>query len=273
MDNEQYLNEVRKALDEDTSRLGDIWRLTNENKSLTTAQIRKELKPDGKHTNYVYNYQKFIQAITEGKEPSQGLATQCGSALRGFLRRHKDAFSEETIQTLEERAKECDRRATDPQALEEENARVEKETAQALESDVPGIYVYTYPHYHRNPVMQATEDTESRTYLKIGMSEDDVFERVKTQTTGTAMPEQAMILQVWETKNKGDIQESEKKIQEHLRKVGHHWRTFEQGENYKKLSGREWFLTNEQSIEATANLLGLKLRWLSEESTIQMNSP
>ena len=33
MDKDQYLEEVRKALEKDQKRLGDVWRLTKEDKS------------------------------------------------------------------------------------------------------------------------------------------------------------------------------------------------------------------------------------------------
>ena len=113
----------------------------------------------------------------------------------------------------------------------------------------PGIYVYTYPHYYRHPVVQGKDDeTDNRTYLKIGMSEKDAFRRVMQQTTG--MPERPRLLQIWVVENDSDLREIEKKIQDHLRTIGH-------GGHQRK----EWFLTNEQSVESTAKLLGLKLHY------------
>ncbi len=105
---------------------------------------------------------------------------------------------------------------------------------------IAGIYVYTYPHYYRHPVVKKGE-TE-RTYLKIGMSEKDAFKRVMQQKTG--MPERPMFLQIWKVENDGDLREIEKKIHDHLRTIGH-----------GRPTRKEWFLTNEQSVESTANLL------------------
>ena len=65
MDNEQYLTEVREALEHDNTRLGDVWRLTNKGKSAT--EIAEELNVST--NNFVYGYQKFIQAIEEGNLP------------------------------------------------------------------------------------------------------------------------------------------------------------------------------------------------------------
>ena len=255
MDNEQYLNEIQKALENDTQTLGKVWRLTNEGKSAT--EIAEKLNVSA--STFVYGYQNFIQAIEERDLPkSPSVARGCGAALRGFINRGHKYLSEETNQELRRRAEECDRIATDLQALEEEDAKVEKQTSQAEESfeksGIAGIYVYTYPHYYRHPVMREKDDeVDDRTYLKIGMSKKDASERVMQQTTG--MPEQPMLLQIWVGGNDSDLKKIEKKIHDHLRTVGH-------GNHQNSRPGsKEWFLTNEQSVASTANLLRLKLHF------------
>ena len=251
MDNEQYLTEVREALEHDNTRLSEVWQFTNEDKS--PAEIAEEL---GLKTHqFVYRNQTHIRAIEEGVLPtSSSAASMCRDALRGFINRGREYLSKETRQILGRRMEECDRLAANPQALEDEDAKVEKETSQAEaffeKSGIAGIYVYTYPHYYRHPVVPKTDDTEARTYLKIGISKRDASGRVMQQTTG--MPEPPMILQIWEIENDSGLRETEKKIHDHLRTVGH-------GGHHSKR--REWFLTNEQSVASTANLLGLKLHY------------
>ena len=80
------------------------------------------------------------------------------------------------------------------------------------------------------------------------MSEKDAFKRVMQQKTG--MPERPMFLQIWVDENDGDLRKIEKKIHDHLRKAGH-------GDHSNE--GRERFITNEQVVASTANLLGLSL--------------
>ena len=244
MDNEQYLTEVQKALDNDTTRLGDVWRLTNEGKSV--SDIATEL--GRKDTQYSRKNQKHIQAITDNVLPdSPTPAKECKDALRGFINRHRNNFSAETIHELERRATECNRRANNRQVVQQ-NAKGKKGTNQVEESfekfDIAGIYVYTYPKYYDYPDVQETDDIGPRILLKIGMSEKDACKRIMQQTTG--MPERPMILQIWKVENNGDLREIEKKIHEHLHVFGHH-----------SSEGREWFLTNEQCVTSTANLLGL----------------
>ena len=150
----------------------------------------------------------------------------CKGSERGFLKRHHKDFSKATIQELTRRKKICN-------SLANHRPSIEKEAAK---SDIAGIYVYTYPRYHNKG--------NRPSLLKIGMSEKGVSKRVMQQQTG--MPECPKILQIWVADNDGDLREIEKKIHDHLRTIDH-------GGPPRK----EWFLTNEQSIASTANLLGL----------------
>lgn len=246
MDNEQYLNEVREVFKNDTTLFGKVWRHNNEGKS--PAEIAKELR----HTNSktVNSRLKFIQYIERDVTPaSLPAASLHRDRLRRFIKRDQDGhLSKNTIQILEKRMEECARLVANPQAIEDEEAKVEKETNQAEKAGIAGIYVYTFPHYYRYPIVPETDDTEARTYLKVGMSGKDVEKRVMQQTTG--MPEPPMLLQIWVVGDR-DLKEIETKIHNYLHKIGH------SGENPK----REWFLTNEQSVASTANRLGLTLHY------------
>lgn len=68
------------------------------------------------------------------------------------------------------------------------------------ELDWPGVYIYTYPGY------------ENRAY-KIGMSSRSVIERVKEQSRGTAIPEEALIVRAIRTH---DCRQLEKDLHKHL---------------------------------------------------------
>ena len=250
MDNEQYLNEVQKALDKNTQTLGEVWRLTNEGKA--AGEIAEELGHKDPKFQFVNRNKQYIQAIEKGVLPTGvWMAGDCSRVLRRFIEYHSEDFSAETIQELERRAEECTRRANNRQVVQK-STESKKEMSQAEEalekSDIAGIYVYTYPKYYHHPDVQETDDIGARILLKIGMSEKDAFKRVMQQTTG--MPERPMILQIWEVENDGDLRKIEKKIHEHLRVFGHH-----------SSEGREWFLTNEQCVASTANLIGLKLHY------------
>ena len=108
MNNGQYLAEVREALKNDTTRLGDVWRLSNQDKS--ASEIAAELKVDT--DTFVSGYKQRIQAIEKGSLPkSPTTASECGAALRGFINRGREYLSDDTVQTLMKRAEECGRLA------------------------------------------------------------------------------------------------------------------------------------------------------------------
>ena len=210
MDKEQYLNEVREALEKDTTSLGNVYQLVKKGKSL--PEIAEELNVSNWQA---YGYWTSVFAIEEKKQ----MTRYCAKALFNFLKRHYKDFSKETITEL----------------------RIKRVIA--AKYGIAGIYVYTYPHYYRHPVVKKG----NRTYLKIGMSEKDVYKRViKQQQTG--MPERPMFLQIWVDENDGDLREIEKKIHDPLRRAGH---------VIPKRKRKEWFLTNAKVVSLIANHLGL----------------
>lgn len=240
-DKGKYLEEVEKVLSQDKTRLGDVWR--HHQKGLNANEIAKEL--DVGTAGFVYNNRHFIKAIEEGKVPSSpSIARQCASALRGFAKRHEASLSPETVKEIEKRAVKCDNHANDPALLERQTSAAEKE-------GVPGIYVYTRPHYYLHPVAPADKadkkaGANDRTYLKVGKSEKDAIKRVRAQQT-TALPERLYILRVYTCSNGMDIAEVEKKIHSHL-EAADHFKNSERG------AGTEWFLTHEKFLDSTADL-------------------
>ena len=211
MNNVQYLKEVQKALEKDTSRLGAVYRLVKKGKSL--PEIAEELNVSSLQA---YPYWTSVFTIEEKKQ----MTRYCVKALRNFRKRHYKDFSRATITEL----------------------RLRQE--RAVEYGIAGIYVYTYPHYYRHPVVKKG----NRTYLKIGMSETDTVKRVKQQKTG--MPERPKFLQIWVVGNDGDLREIEQKIHDALRAIGH-------GGPKRK----EWFLTNEKVVSVLAKYRGLSCLW------------
>ena len=73
--------------------------------------------------------------------------------LRSFVQRHSDQLSEQSRNRLSDLATEHDRIATDEEAIALENLEIEKNTESELQVGVPGIYVYTFPHYIKYPVV------------------------------------------------------------------------------------------------------------------------
>ena len=254
-----YLEEVERALSEDTTLLGEIWLLDPE-EELDANKIAKEL--DAETTGFVYNYRRYIKAIVDVESiapSSPSIARQCASALRGFAKRHRESLSPATRLELQERAAKYDLSVADPAKREEEEQKLESQTSAAEKKEIPGIYVYALPHYLRYPVEISDKDeTDDRTYLKVGMSKRDAKKRVQDQAI-TALPEPPILLRIYVGSNGTDIEEVERKIHRHLA-AADHVRNSERG------AGQEWFLTHLKLLDSTAELLGLKTHFAIDDS-------
>ena len=252
---ERFRLEIQGALKNDDRRLGDVYRILEGNMDEPDFKgIASELGLTT--TGTVYAAVGSIKTLLECRRLTDGptLAGQRASMLSNFVKRHFDQFSEESCDRLLALAEEHRRVATDEEAIARENQEIEKNTESELEGRVPGIYVYTFPHYMKYPVVPTEDDdTNPRTYLKIGHSGKDMMERVRQQAAQnkTVIPEPVVILRMYKCSGE-ESGEIEKKIHRHLSAADHN-------PNRNKDAGTEWFLTHLQLVDSTADLLGLEL--------------
>ena len=252
---EIYREEIEAALLVDEQRIGDVYRARRHDQNRDAQSIADEL---GLTVGPIHASLGSIRTLIEGRRYIEGptYAAQKASMLRSFPRRHENLLSETTRQKLLDLAIEHDRVARDETAIARENEEIELKVGSGSSSAVSGIYVYTYPHYMRFPVLETEdEDTNPRTYLKIGQSETDMARRIQEQNR-TSMPEPPLVLRMYTTSD-GDIRSIEEKIHKHLNAADHN-------QNRKSGAGREWFLTHLQFIDSTASLLGLEIHYAHE---------
>ena len=255
---QSYRAEVEAALDADEQRLGDVWRRLN----LSPEEIAKEL--DVSTISFVYSYRRIIDAIVEGKLPTAPTpARQVASALRGFVWRHN--LTEEANRSLVEKAEACEQIANDQKRIHREDEEALQRTEEAEKAGTPGVYVYTYPHYRRHPVVPGETyegtgaGTRDRTYLKVGVSGQDAKGRVAQQMRGTAIPEGPLLLRIY-TASPGsdDLHNLESRLHQHLRAADH-------ARAYSRSYGDEWFLSHLPFLDDTAELLGMKVTYAMPE--------
>ena len=257
-----YRVEVERALDEDEKQLGKVWRLSRE--GLNPNEITEK---SGYSKAYVNHCTRMIKALVDSTLPNTTtlMARRYGPILRDFVKRHQEEYlSDATVAEIEKRADEwadeCARRANDPVRREEEEQKLKRQTSAAEKEEVPGIYVYALPHYLRYPVETSENDeTDDRTYLKVGMSERDAIKRFRQQRGSTALPEPPILLRIYVCSNGMEIAEVERKIHRHLASADH-VRSSERG------AGQEWFLTHLKLLDSTAELLGLETRFAFDDS-------
>ncbi len=253
----KYLEEIKGALWQDTQRIGDVWRQMSEHDPRAEA-IKDAL---GLATvGPVYIWLGAIDTLLKCSRLTRAptLALQRARMLRSFSKRHEQQLSEETKFRLQNLASEHQRVAEDEKELAAEAERIE--TKGELASGTPGIYVYTLPHYMRFPVIDVDDDESNpRTYLKVGMSSVDAKGRIQNQVT-TALPEPPLVLRryVLREASNADYKEVERRMHGHLNAADHN-------QNRRRGAGKEWFLTHLTFIDSTAELLDLVIDYQDED--------
>ena len=258
-----YREEIETALKEDTSRIGDVFREMQEDKNKSARSIADNLEISTPSTvNY---YLQLIETLLECRLIAKGSKRpkDIASMVRGFSRRHSNSLSDQVKQQLSDLEDEHESFANNVNV--DVIIREHEEIERALESDdrldVPGIYVYTYPHYNSSPVEPSQEDyTDARTFLKIGVTKasEGASKRIQQQIgqVRTALPEPPLILRIYDGDGV-DLKEVEKRLQKHLEAADHNQVNRQRGEGV----GMEWYLTHLKFLDSTADLLGLEAKY------------
>ncbi|MXY52688.1 MAG: GIY-YIG nuclease family protein [Gammaproteobacteria bacterium] len=268
---DSYRSEIEQALDEDEQRIGDVYEQmqpSGQGRNAERISVALGLASSGRVSIILGDIDILLKCEILSRSP--WTPSHRATMLRSFAKRHDD-LSKDTKAKLERLATEHQRVAEDDQAISDETRKLE--TAGTKQLEQPGIYVYTLPHYRTHPVARAADGEQSndRTYLKIGMSNTDVSKRVKQQVN-TALPEPIQILRHYvfpngQTPDGGrvDYKETEKKIHDHLNAADHN-------QNRSRGAGKEWFLTHLAFIDSTANLLGMVIDFDYESVEAQQQS-
>lgn len=231
--------EAEAILAADESRLGETFRA--DRKGLSPAEQAE--KAGTQHHNFVYNNRVIISALVDGDVPNApSLALAAARRLRTLLKR--DDLSPELRTdwvTLEE---QLSLRAEDSTAAKVEDAKMAKASVDAESAKIPGIYVYTLPHYLRYPVDPST----GKTYLKVGHSSQDVIYRMQTHSRFTGIPEDPVLLRIYPVDASAA---AEKAFHEWLRAADHDGAR-------GSTAGKEWFLTSTRFLDKVASSLNLE---------------
>lgn len=242
--------EIIEALSRDETRMGDVWRGKAAGKS--ADEIATEL---GTQTsNFVSKYLRFAKAMATGNLPTAPtMIRECLSATKGFLGRHRETLSDSTQAALVDRIRRLEALSENEEAVELEDQQVRRKAKETETLNIPGIYVYTLPHYYRQPVLPADGDTlTARTLMKVGMAENDVIRRFRKQERNTALPEDPWLLRVYSCSD--DVHQTEREIHRLLRAADHRQST-------GRSAGTEWFLTSLRFLDEVAAQKGLSVAY------------
>ena len=200
------------------------------------------------NTGAVGQIQSNIRAIVDGEIPSApSLARSAKSATSSFLKQHREVLSEAAVAHLEQVVASAAAVAEDASAQGVESEQIQKKGDELDETLARegGVYVYTYPHYWWYPTAEGTE----RTLLKVGMTTKDAGVRVKTQAKHTAVPEEPLLLRVYQSAELDPL-ELEKRFHRLLRAADHERDGAPSG-------GKEWFETSIKFLDTIAEEFGL----------------
>lgn len=207
---------------------------------------------DAANAGAVANRKVIVDAILEGYEPTgPTVALQAARTVSRLLR----AESDDEVKThLTNVLAKLQTRAGNEQAVEAESAELTAQSAElatALEQ-ASGVYVYTYPHYYRHPYIA---DTELR-MLKVGRTTNKAWNRVISQARQTGMPEDPLLLRVYETTDSTSVEKTYHML---LDAAGH-------DRSAGTAVGKEWFVTTLEFCDAIASVVKLKVLKGSAES-------
>lgn len=230
--------EVEALLAEDESVLGRLWGY--EQRGLTPREMSEE---EGTlSTGWVSNARAMVRVLHDGEVPNAPTVAQAaGRKVRAWLK-NKDLSPELRAALIEQEAL-IDSRAADRQAQADEVEEAVEASKKAEASGVPGIYVYTLPHYLRHPYDPAS----GRTLLKVGHSAVDAYYRANSQGRITALPEDPILLRIYPVDASAAV---EREFHGWLRDADHPGSRTRRG-------GSEWFVTSTKFLDRVARALQL----------------
>ena len=256
--NEAIRRNIEECLDTQAHFVEKLWKLRKSDQTIRAGQLADQL---GISVGTVYDLLRTLSAIEEEKIPgSPSTALIVRGRIRGFLDMHEKILDHEAKDYLESLWNKCHEIARNQTKIEQEQAQQENETAKAEELKIPGIYVYTLPHYQKYPVRVSEDDRESnRTLFKVGKSNVDARKRAADQNV-TGLPEIPILLRIY---GRDDFENSkdkwgtiEEQFHETLIKFGH----FRNKRPNERGAGQEWFLTDIYALDQLAIILGLEIK-------------
>ncbi len=232
--------EIEAYLMVDDSLLGEVWRLTRE--GLSDDEIR--LSRGAASPNFIWNYRRHIDSLLLGNLSNGPAMLRNNSQIFNRVLKHA-SLSEEALHYLKEMLEEMERRIASSDEREQEESVAVEATKKIEGQGIIGIYVYSLMHYLRYPY----DPNSGRTLLKVGRSDRDVIRRFREQTRTTALPEEPVLLRIYET-GAQDPAEIEKKIHAFLEAADH-------DRSSARTGGTEWFLTNLKFLDHIATSMNL----------------
>lgn len=235
--------ELEEAFLNSTGQLGKIFVLLSEGK-----KTNRELADAGGAANpsAAANLRVTVQAVLDGVMPrAPSVAVQSRGSIRGLLRDNPQ-LSDTARNYLEDLRSQLEAIATDADAIEREDADLERATKRLEQrlAQMPGVYVYTLPSFLR--AVQKTDP--ERFWFKVGKTDRVAGVRVGELGRATGLPEDPLIARVY-WHDQRTPKELESAFHLLLEAAGH-------GRSSGLHAGRDWFTTNLNFLDSIGAALG-----------------
>ena len=236
--------ELIEILRQDSGLHGEIWRSTAA--GLSDEEIQKARGAN--YPNFIWNYRRYTRALLEGDLPKG--ATLLNETAVLFRRINKlTNITDDCRSYLEGGLLEISSRVGNRERQAQEEQTVLNQTITLEKKSTPGIYVYSLMHYLRFPYDQGT----GRTLMKVGRSDRDVIKRFREQIRTTALPEEPVLLRIYEsTSETTELAAMEKRFHSLLDAADH-------DRSAARTGGTEWFLTSLKFLDEIGSTLGLRV--------------
>lgn len=247
--------ELEEAFLNSTGQLGKIFVLLAEGK-----KTNRELSEAGGAANpgAAANLRVTVQAVLDGVLPrAPSVAVQSRGSIRGLMRDNPQ-LSDAACDYLEGLRDKLEAIATDADAIEREDADLERATIKLVQRTAQrsGVYVYTLPSFLR-AVQKSDPD---RFWFKVGKTDRVAGVRVGEQGRATGLPEDPLIARVY-WHDERTPKELETTFHRLLAAAGH-------GRSSGRHAGRDWFTTNLEFLDSIANALGCSTEQSDESSDL-----
>jgi hypothetical protein len=236
--------ELIEILRQDSGLHGEIWRSTAA--GLSDEEIQKARGAN--YPNFIWNYRRYTRALLEGDLPKGATLLNETAVLFRRINRLTNitddcrSYLEGGLLEISSRVGNKERQAQEEQTVLDQTITLEKKST-------PGIYVYSLMHYLRFPYDQGT----GRTLMKVGRSDRDVIKRFREQIRTTALPEEPVLLRIYESSSETtELAAMEKRFHSLLEAADH-------DRSAARTGGTEWFLTSLKFLDEIGSTLDLKV--------------
>lgn len=240
--------ELEELLRTDKGRLGDVFN----REGIEPERIAAELNVAS--PAFVYNQRRTIDALLDGRAVEGPVfRRQVLGVFKTQISRGRGVLSPGAMELLLRNRASIEAASADESPLEaaQEAAVEEREAENTLASleGRAGIYAFSYGWYLEAPV----DPERGNTLIKVGKS-TNIAQRIRQHTSAarTHIPEPLALIRVYGTEDRA-VDQVERDFHSLLHTAGH--------DNPRRTGrevGVEWFLTNEDFLDAIAKTIGLR---------------